>query len=125
MASKLGESAGLTRVTLSARLAAASSPKDRLDDDKKADPSPAPSGGSGRRWTGSAVKCRFDRLEEKLGRRYFQYMFRHTWITKKLRSGVDSHIVAALAGHSDTKMLDKVYSHVAEDHEFMLEQAGK
>lgn len=79
----------------------------------------------GNPWTAAAVKCRFVRLEEKLGRRYFNYMFRHSWITRKLKAGVDSHIVGALAGHADTKMIDRVYSHVAEDHEFMLEQAKK
>lgn len=50
-------------------------------------------------------------------------MFRHTWTTQKLISGVDSHVVAAPAGHRDTKMIDRVYSHVTEDPAFMLEQA--
>lgn len=79
----------------------------------------------GRPWTASAVKLRFVRLEEKLGRRYFQYMFRHAWITRKLKAGTDSHIVGALSGHADTKMIDRVYSHVADDHEFMLSQAER
>lgn len=79
----------------------------------------------GKPWTGAAVKCRFAKMEEKLGRRYFQYMFRHSWITAKLKAGVDSHVVGALAGHADTKMIDRVYSHVAEDHDFMLSQAEK
>jgi integrase len=79
----------------------------------------------GNGWTASAVKTRFANLEEKLGRRYRQYDFRHTWISKKLVAGVDSHVVAKLAGHSDTKMLDKIYSHVADDYAFMLEQAKK
>lgn len=76
-------------------------------------------------WTANAVRCRFKRLEEKVGRRYCQYLFRHSWITQKLRAGVDSHIVARLAGHSDTKMIDRVYSKVAEDHKYMLEQARR
>jgi integrase len=76
-------------------------------------------------WTTSAVKCRFARLEAKLGKRFHQYMFRHTFISRKLIAGVDSHIVATLAGHSDTSMVDRVYSHVAQDHKFMLEQAQK
>jgi len=79
----------------------------------------------GRDWTASAIKCRFDRMEDKVGKRYNHYAFRHTFITRKLLAGVDSHIVASLSGHSDTKMLDTVYSHVAEDYSFMLKQAKK
>jgi len=77
----------------------------------------------GNPWTGYAVKSRFEKLEKKLGKRYRHYDLRHTWITKKLLAGVDSNIVAALSGHSDTKMIDRVYSHVTEDSKFMLEQA--
>ncbi|HVX13863.1 MAG TPA: tyrosine-type recombinase/integrase [Pirellulales bacterium] len=79
----------------------------------------------GRPWTASAVKCRFAQLEKKLGKRFNQYALRHTWITQKLVNGVDSHVVAALAGHGDTKMIDRVYSKVAQDHEFMLRQAKR
>ena len=50
-------------------------------------------------------------------------MFRHGFITRKLIAGVDSHVVAALSGHSNTKMLDDTYSHIADDHRFMLEAA--
>ena len=34
-------------------------------------------------------------------------------------------MVAALVGHKDTKMIDAVYSHVADDHRFMLAEAKK
>ena len=78
-----------------------------------------------RPWTGAAVKCRFEDLEEKVGRRIRQYDFRHGFITRKLLAGVDSHVVASLAGHKDTKMIDSTYSHIAEDHKFMLEAAKK
>lgn len=78
-----------------------------------------------RPWTGMAVKCRFEDLQAKLGKRYTHYALRHTFITRKLVAGVDSHVVAALAGHRDTKMIDSVYSHVADDHEFMLQNARK
>lgn len=77
----------------------------------------------GNPWTAYAVKCRFARLEEKIGKRYTQYAFRHTWITRKLKAGVDSHIVATLAGHKDTNMIHKVYSAIADDHEFLTQQA--
>lgn len=79
----------------------------------------------GRPWTDMAVKCRMERLEETVGFRVRHYDLRHTWITRKLIAGVDSHVVAALSGHSDSSMIDQVYSHVADDHRFMLEAAKK
>ena len=58
-------------------------------------------------------------------KRFRQYDFRHTFVTRKLRAGVDSHIVASLVGHRDTKMIDSVYSHIADDAAFMLDAAKK
>jgi integrase len=80
---------------------------------------------NGNAWTRFAIKCRFDRLQEKLGKRYRQYDFRHSFITRKLLAGVDSHVVAALAGHKDTRMIDSTYSHIADDYRFMLNEAKK
>lgn len=79
----------------------------------------------GNKWTAFAVKCAFARVDEKVGRRLHQYMFRRTWITRKLVAGVDSHVVAQLSGHSDTSMIDKHYSAIADDPAFMLAQAQK
>lgn len=76
-------------------------------------------------WTGEAVKCRFAAIEEVVGKRFRQYDLRHAWITEKLKAGVDSHVVAKLAGHSDTSMLDRVYSHVSHDRDFMIDQAKR
>lgn len=77
----------------------------------------------GNPWTGFAVKCRFENLEDKIGRRLHQYALRHSRITDWLLSGVDSHTVAKLAGHQNTAMLDKTYSHVADDYKYMLNAA--
>ena len=77
----------------------------------------------GNKWTGFAVKCRFAKLEDKVGRRLHQYALRHSRITDWLLAGVDSHTVAKLAGHRSTHMLDKTYSHVADDYEYMLDKA--
>lgn len=79
----------------------------------------------GNPWTGYAVKLRFERLEKKTGKRFFHYAMRHSRITEWLKSGVDSHVAAALSGHRDTKMIDTVYSHIADDHEFMLNEAQR
>ena len=70
------------------------------------------------------LKLLFQESRE-FARRYRQYDFRHSFITRKLLAGVDSHVVAALAGHKDTKMIDSTYSQITEDYRFMLEQAKK
>lgn len=62
---------------------------------------------------------------KQYAKRFRQYDLRHSFVTRKLRAGVDSHVVAALVGHKDTKMIDAVYSHVADDHLFMLAEAKK
>ena len=74
-------------------------------------------------WTGDAVKCCFARLEKKVGKRLKHYDFRRTFITRKIIAGVDSHVVAKLSGHQSTAMIDRHYSAVANDHEFMLKMA--
>ena len=79
----------------------------------------------GNSWTGMAVKCRFASLDDKLGKRFRQYDFRRTWITSKIKAGVDSHVVAKLAGHKSTHMVDVHYSVIADDPEFMLQQSKK
>lgn len=77
----------------------------------------------GNSWTGFAVKCRLEDLETALGRRLTHYALRHSFVTRKLLAGLDSHVVASLAGHKDTNIIHKVYSHVADDHKFMLNAA--
>ena len=76
-------------------------------------------------WNAFNIRCRFQRLEKHVGKRFYHYMFRHTSITRRLSNGVDSHIVAKLHGHKNTQMLDNVYSHIADDYEFMAKQARK
>jgi site-specific recombinase XerD len=77
----------------------------------------------GNPWTGFAVKIRFERLEKKIGKRIKHYDLRRTYITDKIVAGVDSHVVAKLAGHVNTAMIDRHYSVVADNYEFMLRQA--
>lgn len=79
----------------------------------------------GKPWTKGAVNTRFYTASKKLGHKYCLYLYRHSWVTRKLIAGVDSHVLAKLAGHSSTQMIDTVYSKVAQDAAFMREQAGK
>lgn len=76
----------------------------------------------GQPWDRHAVKCRFERLKGKVGRQVSLYLFRHAQITRQIAAGMDSHVVAQLAGHRDSKMVDTVYSHVAQDWEFMRDR---
>lgn len=82
---------------------------------------------SGTPWNGLNVRCRFQRLQKsgKVAKRYFHYAMRHSFITRQLVAGVDSHTVAKLSGHQSTNMLDRHYSHIADDYEYMLRQAKK
>jgi integrase len=59
------------------------------------------------------------------GKRFNHYAFRRTFITRKIIAGVDSHVVAKLSGHQSTAMIDRHYSAVANDHEFMLKMAAQ
>lgn len=62
---------------------------------------------------------------KQYGKRFNHYAFRRTFITQKIIAGVDSHVVAKLSGHQSTAMIDRHYSAVAADHEFMLQQASR
>lgn len=72
----------------------------------------------GAAWTAFALNCRFCRLKEKLGEKFCAYEFRHGFTQRLLVSGVDHLTVAALLGHSDGTMVNKVYSHMdqADEH---------
>ncbi len=67
---------------------------------------------AGRPWTSFAVNCRFGRLKAKLGRKFCNYDFRHGFCQRLLVSGVDHLTVAALLGHGDGQMVQRVYSHL-------------
>lgn len=74
----------------------------------------------GRPWTASAVKCRFAKIEEKLGVRYQQYAFRHSFGHRMLTNGVDSLTVSVLMGHSSPVMLATTYSHLNSSPDHLL-----
>ena len=76
----------------------------------------------GRPWTRFAVNCRFERLEKKLGVKYFLYAFRHSFATRMLETGVDALTVAILLGHQNPAMLSSTYQHLSHNPEFLLRQ---
>ncbi len=54
--------------------------------------------------------------------KYSLYAIRHTWMNRLLTSGVDALTVAVLAGHSDTSTLARVYAHLSQSPEYLLNQ---
>ena len=79
----------------------------------------------GRPWTADAVKCTFERLEEKLGKRYCQYNLRHAFGHRMLTERkLDSLVVAELMGHTSPQMLATTYSHLNANPDHLLKAVG-
>ncbi len=76
-------------------------------------------------WQRNNIACRFARMKKHLGRKATLYELRHSYVTRKLLAGVDSHVVATLAGHTSLNMIHTIYSHVAHNQEFLLQQARR
>ncbi|MGX7091226.1 tyrosine-type recombinase/integrase [Hutsoniella sourekii] len=45
------------------------------------------------------------------GKKITTHIFRHTFITRMVEAGVDTKLIAEHVGHSNTQMIEKVYSH--------------
>ena len=79
----------------------------------------------GRPWTKDAIKCALTRISEKVGFRVIAYGARHGYATNALLNGVDPISVSHLMGHRSPAMVSKVYSHLAQNHDFLRQQAVK
>lgn len=69
-------------------------------------------------WSQNAIRIRFRNLRLKLGlpKGTVAYCYRHGYATDMLHKGHDALTVAQLLGHSSTKMLEKHYSHLSNEH---------
>ena len=67
----------------------------------------------GQPWTGPQLVTACHRIAKRLNIPFCAYTLRHTWITTGLERGVDAVTMSVLAGHRDTSMVAKVYSHLA------------
>lgn len=78
-------------------------------------------------WKKDTVCQRLKRLREALGldASVIAYAYRHTAITDALRAGNDVAVVAALAGHSSTKMVETIYNHLDQHPEHLLQAAAR
>jgi integrase len=73
----------------------------------------------GRGWAKESIVCRFAKLSKKVGFRVHGYVLRHSFVTHALLRGVDPLTVGILAGHKDATMVMRVYSHLAQNDEFL------
>ena len=62
-------------------------------------------------------------MKKKLSTKYAMYDVRHTGITRMIKAGMDSHVIAKLCGTS-VMMIEKHYSHVDDDAAYMSSQVN-
>lgn len=79
--------------------------------------------GKGKPWNKNSLKCRLTRISSKVGFRVISYGVRHAFATNALLNGVDPVSVSHLMGHRSPAMVTTVYSHLAENHAFLRQQA--
>jgi integrase len=77
----------------------------------------------GNHWTKDSIKCRLSRISKKVGFRVIAYGTRHSYATHGLMNGTDSIVLSQLMGHQDTSMLAKVYQKLAQNPDYLREQA--
>lgn len=76
----------------------------------------------GNPWTKFSINCRMKRITEKTGKHFALYDLRHAFATRMLESGLGHITVAKLMGHSDASMIAKVYQHIGESNDFLLDE---
>jgi len=79
----------------------------------------------GEPWRRNNVACRFGRMTKKVGRRLCLYALRHSYCQRALKNGVDPITLSELMGHSSAAMVMKIYQHLRQDTQHMVEAAQK
>lgn len=99
----------LTRILISAR------PEGPIFRNSKGDP-----------WKAQTIRCRVARLREKAGlpAEAVAYSLRHTFATEALVNGVQDQTLAVLMGHSSTEMIRKVYGHLDQRRDHLVQAAS-
>lgn len=75
----------------------------------------------GKPWTARVLDYRCYRLSRKLGFHVTPYSIRHTFATDAIIRGVDLQTIATIMGHTDLKMLSKVYQHIRKRSDYIKE----
>lgn len=76
---------------------------------------------NGKPWTAFSINCRMRRIAEKTGKHFCAYQIRHMVITRWLEAKMDHITVAALAGHVNSTMISRVYQHLGQKNDYLLE----
>ena len=66
-----------------------------------------------------------NQLAKEKGIRLNLYAFRHSRITESLVNGLDAVTVSILAGHRDTSMISRHYSHLTQKNDHMRNAANR
>jgi integrase len=81
--------------------------------------------GNGKPWTTGVLDGRCQRISRKLGFCVTPYSIRHTFATDAIIRGVDLQTIATIMGHTDLKMLSKVYQHIRKRSDHIKEGLRK
>lgn len=78
-------------------------------------------------WKKDTVSQRMKRIRKRLNLpgTFIAYAYRHTFATQALLSGVPIATVAQLLGHSDTRMVAKVYGHLDQHSKHLIDAAAQ
>jgi integrase len=82
-------------------------------------------------WETDAVNCAFSALHRRMNksgvtfRRYCLYHFRHSWLDRMLKAGVDALTCAILMGHKDPSQLARTYQHLSRSPDYLRAALNK
>lgn len=82
---------------------------------------------SGKPWKSDTVTQRMERLRTRLDlpKDVVAYLYRHTLATDALLAGQTIAVVAQLLGHTDTRMVSRVYSHLEKHPSHLIDAMAK
>lgn len=81
----------------------------------------------GQPWLKDTIVRKMQRLRNRLNlpEGTVLYLYRHTFATNALMNDVPIQVVSELLGHTDTRMVSKVYGHLDQHRHYLLEAARK
>jgi integrase len=81
----------------------------------------------GQPWSKDTVSRRFARMRDRIGfgQDVVLYCYRHTFATAALNAEIPIATVSTLLGHVDTRMVSKVYGHLDQVQQHLLDAAAK
>jgi integrase len=68
---------------------------------------------------------RLAELARQHARKYCLYNFRHSWLDRALKAGVDVLTCAVLMGHRDPSTISRTYQHLSQSPEYLRSAANK